>query len=193
MDINPATKMGALEVADEIVEAIEAAGGAGISVKDGALLTGMHYTEFYETAKRLADMGKIKIVRREQQRVRLVGLDGEDAWVYPLSDWPQKVLAFLCNQADENGLARASLKQIARAVGHQSTPSASIDALDRKGFLEIRDRGGWDRPRLYEVFKNGDGPKGWSALWYSPKIGPPRPTFNVLSEYIRSLDEGERR
>lgn len=184
MDINTDLKMAALEIADDLLEAIDQSEFKGVTMMQGAAALGLPYREFYQSVVRLEDLGKIKLVRdrRAGNRYRIVRPDApciDEATIF--TPVQKRVFDYLCGRADERGLVHASLKQISEGIGHNSTCSGSIDALDRRGFLEILHRGDSKRPRLYKIFPNGDGPKGWSEIWFNQTKRPP-PLYALLTK-----------
>lgn len=169
MKINRELKLEALALADELLDAIDQSEFAGVTIMQASNATGVPYRDLYGLALRLEDAGKIKLVRdqRSGNTLRLVRPDNPCLeFAKLLTPGQQKTLDYLSGRADARGLVHASISEISRAVGTYCY--SFIEGLDRRGFLEILHRGDCKRPRLYQIFPNGDGPKGWSATWFTP-------------------------
>lgn len=172
----PEAKLEALELLDEVLEQVSAADGRGVSIWNCARALDLEYNWFYYRAMWLAYMGKIKIVRGRNYRLRIVGPYDDPPWeVGELTFWQRKVIDFLSERADERGFVAIGQAQINRGIGHTSTCFGTILCLDKSGFLEIVERGNARRPALYRVYPNGDGPARYSDCYLA------RPPFRVQS------------
>jgi len=169
MGANTDLRLDALEAADEILEAVKAAGPEGLRFIEGASVLGIGYDRFYSIANEVAYLGKVKIGRGGNgHRNRILLPDAVEPVELAVSAGQRKVLDYLCSVADENGIARVSIKQIKLATGI-SCPSFVIDRLDVKGYLDHTDLGGPTRCRSYRVYPDGTGRK--SDTWWLLKYG----------------------
>lgn len=168
--INSESKLEALEIESEVVEAIQAAGSDGLSYKDGSEALGLNYDRFYLLVGQLVQLGRLKLERgRLGNQYRIFLPHQEPSYDTAITDKQRKLLDLLISLADEEGFVSISFGEIARrtGIGH---PSFAIDRLDYKGFLEVREsgRGGW--ANLYRVYPNRNGPRGYS--WPRPTASP---------------------
>lgn len=170
--INDLGKMAALDIMDEIVEAVQENEPHGITFKEGARLTDLSYNEFYRAIHSLAWLNKIKVVRGFQGHYnRIVLPEWEGPARLYVSDLQRKVLDLLCQRANAAGLVRISSLEISKIAGVKS-PYDKINTLDKKGFLEVLERGGPTEAALYKVFPEGNGPQGYSYMPIAPRPNP---------------------
>lgn len=158
--INGVGKMDALEIEDELIEAIEATGHDGLSYKVAADVVGMEYNRFYQAAQNLIRMGKLKLGWSYRGH-RLILPDWHDPAVYTITVRQRAALEHLISLMDENHMVRVSMRKITAATG---SGFDTVTRLDYKGYLEVVERGGPTRAALYRVYPNRDGPLGYSYI-----------------------------
>jgi hypothetical protein len=165
--INSESKMEALEIEDDLADAVKEAGPNGLSFKDGCDIIGLSYDRFYLLVQQLVSLGRFKIERSQA--------GNENRIFFPhcappiqsaITEKQQEVLDVLCSVMDDERYACISFGEIARRTSCRA-PAFVIDRLDVKGFLEVLEsgRGAW--ANLYRVYPNRDGPRGYS--WPRPK------------------------
>lgn len=168
--INSELKMDALDLEEEIIDAVKAAGPDGLSYKQGCQLTGLNYDRFYLVVSELVRLGRVKIERsRAGNENRVVLPHQESPANLAITDKQREVLDLLCSEADDEGFVAISFNQIAKRTNCRM-PSFAIDRLDYKGFLEVRESGRGSYANLYRVFPNRNGPRGYS--WPRPTASP---------------------
>lgn len=160
--INDVGKMHALEMEDEVIEAILATNGAGLNIKECSRVLDMGYNDCWAGVYALEQMRKIKVVSGPHGR-RLIMPGWKANWV--LTRRHEAIFNFLCSKADSNNLVRVSFAKIGEGVRPWvgvGGVSDAIDALDRKGCLEVVERGTHLKANLYKVYPNRDGPECYS-------------------------------
>lgn len=164
---NSDQRLDALEVSDELVEAIADAGTIGLTIKEASRLTGIHYMKLYQIILELECLGRLRVVKICGRKWLVLPSSNAQSRDFPLTYKQEKLLAFLSSAMDENNMVRVSIGRMSAELGIKTSCQATVDALDVKGYLEIRDKGGPTRPRLYEIFPDASGPKGHSAIWFA--------------------------
>lgn len=161
--INSDSKMDALEIEDELADAVKEAGPNGLGFKDGCDLFGLNYDRFYLLAQQLILLGRFKIERSQAgNENRLFLPHCAPPIKSAITAKQREVFDLLCSAMDDEGLAVLSYGQIAERTSCRM-PSFAIERLDYKGFLEIIDRGG-PYANIYRVYPNRDGPRGHSPM-----------------------------
>lgn len=161
--INSLSKMDALEIEDDLHEAIRDAGPGGLSFKDGVDLLGIEENRFRLLVSQLLLLQRVKIERGQAGNENRILLPQQVPPRYATITAKQReVLDFLVSQMDDEGLACASFGRIARHTSCRC-PSFTIERLDYKGFLEVVDRGTHEA-NLYRVYPEQDGPRGYSPM-----------------------------
>lgn len=168
--INTVAKMHALDIADEIVDAVREAtanGEDGITFKQAVEITGLGYHHLYQAIHELDRMGRVMVAHRSDRITRFIVLpDWEPPAKLELTDLQQRALDYLVSVADEDGIAYASYGEIAGRPGrgrHGGT-YFTVETLDKKGYLSILLRGKGARRTLFQVYPDGDGPLGYSPF-----------------------------
>lgn len=165
MSINGVHKMFALEIEHELIAAITLVGDKGdfpgISIREGADIVGMPYNDFYGAVIALEEMKKIGISQNTGRGRRLMLPSWTVPEYAPLTPKQKTVLNYLASKMNRWGYVRASSVQICKDTS-LGCPWAQIDALDYKGFLQIVDFGSPKSARIYQIFPNADGPKGYT-------------------------------
>lgn len=168
--INSDSKMEALEIEDELADAIKETGPNGLRFKDGCEIFGMDYDRFYLLVHRLIELGRFKIERSQAGNENRLFLPHHAPPITSAITGKQKeVLDLLCSEADEEGFVSLSYAQIAKRTGC-GFPAFALDRLDVKGYLEVRESGRGKFANLYRVYPNRDGPRGYS--WPRPVASP---------------------
>lgn len=168
--INSESKMDALEIEPEVVDAVREAGPDGLSFKAGCELVELDYDRFYLLVHQLVALGRVKIERgRKGNENRIFLPDQDPPWRSEITDKQREVFDLLCSEADEEGFVALSFKQIMERTSCRM-PSFAIDRLDYKGFLEVRESGRGKYANLYLVYPRQNGPRGYS--WPRPKASP---------------------
>jgi hypothetical protein len=163
IQINSDSKMEALEIEDELAEAILDAGPDGLSFQEGHEALGMDYDRFYLVVHHLCALGRVKIERsRHGNQNRIFFPHQEAPTRAAITDKQREVLSLLIAEMDESGLARISFGKIAKRTSCKM-PAFAIDRLDYKGFLKVVRRGG-PGANVYRVYPRRDGPKGYSPM-----------------------------
>lgn len=160
--INDVGKMHALEMEADLIEAVSATGGAGLNIKECSRALDMNYNDCWNGIYTLEQMKRVKVVSGPHGRRVIL-----PSWKanFLLTKRHDAVLKYLCSKADCNNLVRVSFAKIAvavRPIVGCGGVSDAIDALDRKGCLEVVERGTHLRANLYKVYPNRDGPEGYS-------------------------------
>lgn len=163
--INSESKLDALEIEDDLVDAIGAAGPVGLNFMEGSEIVGMDYDHFYRAAHMLAWMGRVKVERAQTGNQYRLILPHWDAPTLMLAEKQKQVFNLLCSEANQAGLVQISFAKIQRLTRCRAAAFA-IDRLDYKGCLEIVDRGDSHRARTYRIYPNQDGPRGYSSCWW---------------------------
>ena len=162
-------KLLALEIRDDVVAAVgeKARKGAdGLTIKEVAALFGLEYHHAYTAAAELVAMKALTWAHRADRTVCRL----------PLPDWrpPEKLdltakqraaLDYLVSAAGGERAVRASFRDITKGAGLSGGGIVVLlDALDRKGYIRIAERGRGTRKTLFEVYPQGDGPRGYSPM-----------------------------
>lgn len=168
--INSDSKMEALEIEDDLADAVKDAGKHGLRFKAGCEIIGMDYNRFYLLVFRLVELGRFKIERSQAGNENRIFLPRHFPPIQSAITVKQKaVLDLLCSEADEEGFVSLSYAQIAKRT-NCGFPAFAVDRLDVKGFLEVRESGRGSYANLYRVYPNRDGPRGYS--WPRPTASP---------------------
>lgn len=165
--INSDSKMEALEIEEEIADAVLAVGPDGLSFKDGCEIIGMDYDRFYLLVHQLVQLGRLKVERGRSGNQNRIFLPHQQAPANStITEKQREVLDLLISEMDDDGLTVLSYKQIERRT-QARCPAFILDRLDYKGFLEIVDRGG-PYANIYRVYPKQDGPRGYSPMVAKP-------------------------
>lgn len=165
--INSTAKLDALDIEDEIVEAIEDAGPGGLSYKRAADIVGLDYDRFYYVASQLSLLGRIKIERAQTGNEYRMILPHWDAPTLMLSPKQQQVFDLLCARMNSDKLIQISFGEITKRTGC-GAPSFALERLDYKGCLQVVGSGGPTFANTYRVYPDRDGPRGLSEHWFKP-------------------------
>src|SRR4051812_49123978 len=112
--INSDSKMDALDLENELADAIKAEGKSGLSFKEGARLFDLSYDRFYLLACQLVSLNRFKIERSQAgNENRLFLPHCAPPVTSALSAKQREVLDLLVSDMDEDGLAVISYAQIA--------------------------------------------------------------------------------
>lgn len=160
--LNPNGKLLALEIAEDL-PAMWESHPDGLTAKTIVRLTGMAQHEAYSAMIWLEELGRGKIIRRpDRSPFYLVPLDFE-VEKYDLTAKQRATLEFLKSKADADGYVTASMREIcAGAPLSKGAIVAHLEALDRKDYLRVIERGYGTRRGRYRIFPNG-GVTGHSA------------------------------
>lgn len=170
--INSESKMEALEIEDELADAVKEAGPNGLSFKDGCHILDIDYDRFYLLVHQLVSLGRFKIERSQAGNENRIFLPFCAPPVQStVTDKQREVLDLLCSIMDDEGFASISYGEIAKRTTCR-TPCFAIERLDLKGFLEVRESGRGSFANLYRIYPNRDGPRGYS--WPRPVASPAR-------------------
>lgn len=167
--INYVSHVNALEIEMELLEAVHEAvarGEDGLTYKQAAALLEMSYEQTYGAVNALSRMGKIKIGSRADRNVCRIVLPG---WEPPakldLTRKQRAALDYLISRMEGGPLLRASFRDIVKgAVLAKGGVVATLEALDKKGYIVILDRGRGTTPTLFHVYPEGDGPRSYSPM-----------------------------
>lgn len=161
--INSDSKMEALEIEDDLHEAIRSARPNGLSIRDGVEFLGIEENRFRLLVSQLVLLQRLKIARGQNGNESRVFLPDQELPKFSTITLNQReVLDFLISEMDDEGLACPSYGRIRRSTRCRS-PAFVIDRLDYKGFLEVIDRGTHE-PNIYRVYPDQDGPRGYSPM-----------------------------
>lgn len=168
--INNDSKLEALEIEDDLADAIVDAGPGGLRYMDGAERLGLDYDRLYLLVQVLVGLGRVKIELAPQGNQHRIFLPHQDApAVSTITKKQREVFDLLCSHADDEGFVSLSFKKISERTSCRM-PSFAIDRLDCKGFLEVRESGRGSFANLYRVYPNRNGPLGYS--WPRPAASP---------------------
>lgn len=160
--INGIGKMHALEMEEDLIEAVSATNGVGLNIKECSRVLDMSYNDCWQGIYTLEQMNRVKVVSGPHGR-RVILPNWKQNWL--LTKRHEAIFNFLCAKMDLNNLVRVSFARISEGVKPLvgvGGVSDAIDALDRKGCLEVVERGTHLRANLYKVYPNRDGPEGYS-------------------------------
>lgn len=159
--INSIGKMDALEIEDDVIEAVQASNGLGLSIKDISRIINMPYDHCYRAIYALANMRKVKVSHGARGMCVIL-----PEWQEPyfITERQKAALKFLCSLMDKDNLVRVSLGKISTAISASGTTYAAdaVECLDRKGYLEVVERGDRQKANLYKVYPDRSGPHGYS-------------------------------
>lgn len=158
--INGIGKMIALEIEDDVIEAIRASNGQGLSIKDISRIIDMPYNDCYGAIYALEHMRKVKVAHGSRGMCVIL-----PEWEEPyfITERQKGVLKFLCSLMDSENTVRVSYGKISTAIKQTGTASFdAVECLDRKGYLEVLERGKHLKANLYKVYPDRDGPRGFS-------------------------------
>lgn len=158
--INSDAKMEALEVEDDVVEAVKATAGIGLSIAECARVIDMDYSRFYRAVYDLERMGRIKVATGSRGQLVIL-----PEWQEPLyiTERQKAVLGLLCSLMDHENKVRVSYDRLSRSIGKRGTAAYdAVECLDRKGYLQVLERGKHTTANLYRVYPDRDGPRGYS-------------------------------
>lgn len=158
--INGIAKMTALEIEDDVIEAIQSTNGLGLSIKECSRIIDIPYHDCYGAIYALEHMRKVKVSHGSRGMCVIL-----PEWHEPyfITERQKAVLKYLCSLMDRDNLVRVSHGKISSAV-HKSGTAAydAVTCLDRKGYLEVLEWGNHLKANLYKVYPNRDGPRGYS-------------------------------
>lgn len=162
---NPVGKLLALELAPMLPQWWERHPD-GLTIKGLARLSGLNYDRCHAAFLQLEVLGHGHILHRPDRSVLyLVPLDYEPPAAWDLTAKQRGVVEWMATQIDADGMVRASVRDICRGAPlSKGGIMAVLDSLDRKGYLEIVERGRGVVASLYRLWPNGDGPRGFSAF-----------------------------
>lgn len=164
--INGVGKMIALEIEDDVIEAIKGSNGLGLSIKDISRIIDIPYNDCYGAIYALEHMRKVKVAHGAKGMCVIL-----PEWVEPyfITARQKAVLDYLCSQMDRKNMVRVSYGKISTAlILARKNPSGgtqindAVECLDRKGYLAVLERGNHLKANLYKVYPNRDGPRGYS-------------------------------
>jgi hypothetical protein len=185
---NGVVRMRALEIEDELVAAVKAAGPNGLTFRDGCDLFGMEYNEFYGAAHELAQLKRIKIaLGLNGHRHNMVMPGQPDPAYLVITEKQRRVLDYLISRSDERGVVSASRKEIRDNTGC-SDPTFVLDRLDRKGYLQWIDAGGPSRKATFKMYPYGNGPQGSSSWPFTTG----RPPMFLISKWLQEMENDAR-
>lgn len=169
MKDNSVGKLLGLEIADELLEAIEAAvakGEDGLTFNEAVAMFGLPYHSVSAAVHALVGMGRVSLAHRADRNVLRIALpDWEAPAVLELTGRQRAVIEFLARKADANGYVTASTREILRSMGlAKGTIVDACLSLEIKGYLKIVARGRGVVPNTYRVWPAGDGPRGYSDV-----------------------------
>jgi hypothetical protein len=163
--LNPVGKMLALELAPLLPRWWEK-NPDGLTVKMIMRLSGIDYSRCHAAFLQLEELGIADILQRpDRSGLYLVPLDYIPPPVWDITAKQRAVVDWMATHMDSDGSLRASMREICfGAMRSKGIITAIIESLDRKGYLEILERGRGTKKTLFRVWPNGDGPRGHSPF-----------------------------
>lgn len=159
---NNVGKLAGLELLEELQE-MWSRHPDGLTIRDIQRETGLPYHTAHAAAVWIAENRKAQWMQRPDRKAAvLVPLDWKiERW--DLTGKQRRVLETIAEAADDEGCSRISYRTMAETA---CVPTggivAHVDALDRKGYLEIMSVGNSTTTGCFRAHPNGDGPKGYS-------------------------------
>lgn len=155
-----------LEFESDISALVELMGAEGATINQVVEWTGLSRHHSYRAVTDLCERKVIKVIMRSDRFAqRLVPIWWEEPAQLDLTNKQRSALDYLISHMGSDGKARASFKDIA-AKGNLALGGLTVilDALDKKGYIDILERGRGSTKSLFLVHPKGDGARQLSPM-----------------------------